>query len=309
MVLSLGTSFDVVVVDPDVERAQRLNQFLLDPSHSVFLSGRLPKKMVGEAHVFPFFQKEKDVFQDFALFVRKVQRPPIPLAILYFSGFAREDENASDSFESVRFLRLQHGVMNPLVVFDVKKGFVSEKQQNQYLEERAKAAVAALESGADDYIHLPTKHMPEWNEMLLRLHAAVRRDNCCERSYDICRCGDLEVDLETGKAFVQGREISLSRKEFLVLEILAKNQGRVVPKEQIQVYIGSENAESKLMDVVLYNLKKKIREIKGDKTQGDIDTGYIGTVWGQGLVLHTEPMPYPHILSARSANEKCALRV
>src|SRR5258708_16745071 len=87
--------------------------------------------------------------------------------------------------------------------------------------------VLALDQGADDYIIKPFGLA----ELLARIRAVLRRSR--PQDTELLRHGDLVVDLRTGKVTVAGREVSLTPKEFGILEGLASDPGRVVTRQEI----------------------------------------------------------------------------
>ncbi len=134
--------------------------------------------------------------------------------------------------------------------------------------------VTGLDIGADDYLPKPF----EFDELLARVQALLRRDKM-NRSRWI-NIGDLEIDTTLHRVTRGGQEIHLSQREFLLLEALAANQGRVLTREVIQERIWmDDDSFSNVVDVYIGLLRKKI------------DTGnamkLIHTVRGMGYTLRT----------------------
>jgi two-component system, OmpR family, KDP operon response regulator KdpE len=85
--------------------------------------------------------------------------------------------------------------------------------------------VAALDAGADDYLSKPFG----LSELLARLHAIYRRtQNSREEQVDVLQAGELTMDLPGHSVWRAGKAIHLTPKEFELLALLMKNQGRPV---------------------------------------------------------------------------------
>lgn len=83
--------------------------------------------------------------------------------------------------------------------------------------------IAALDSGADDYVTKPFAV----GELLARLRAALRRGTDCNPS-GVLDIDTLRVDLVHRRVFIGGREVHLTPIEYRLLTVLVKNAGRVV---------------------------------------------------------------------------------
>ncbi len=89
--------------------------------------------------------------------------------------------------------------------------------------------VEALDLGADDYVTKPFA----MNELMARLRAAVRRAASGEPTETEVVVGDLVIDLARKKVRRDGADVRLTPTEWAFLELLARNLGRLVPREQI----------------------------------------------------------------------------
>lgn len=103
-----------------------------------------------------------------------------------------------------------------------------------------------LDSGADDYLVKPFALA----ELLARVRALMRRPP--EQKGVILKAGDLELDTATLSVSRAGRAISLTSKEFALLEYLLRNQGRPSSKETIVQHVWDYDADILLNTVEVY---------------------------------------------------------
>src|SRR5258706_12762141 len=85
--------------------------------------------------------------------------------------------------------------------------------------------VLALDSGANDYVTKPFREA----ELLARLRAALRVAGRMPKRSEALAVGALRLETEAGRVFLKEREIALTPTEFRVLEVMARDAGRVVP--------------------------------------------------------------------------------
>src|SRR6185437_9337568 len=114
--------------------------------------------------------------------------------------------------------------------------------------------VTGLDCGADDYLTKPF----EFKELLARLRALARRPTALLPQ--ILRAGDLAVDTGAHAASVAGAPLTLTAKEYALLEYLVLNQGRVLGREQIAQHVWDESFDplSNIIDVYIKRLRAKI---------------------------------------------------
>jgi DNA-binding response OmpR family regulator len=119
--------------------------------------------------------------------------------------------------------------------------------------------VRGLRLGADDWVTKPCH--PE--EVLARVEAAVRRRRAGELSSQPVEpivAGELEIRPDMFEAFVGGRAIGLTRREFELLNLLAAAPGRVVPRERVyeRVWGYAMAHGDRSVDVFVRKLRKKL---------------------------------------------------
>ena len=132
--------------------------------------------------------------------------------------------------------------------------------------------VKGLETGADDYLPKPF----DFSELLARVRALLRRDKVHRAR--VIQISDLEIDTTARRVRRGEREISLTPREYTLLEALAANEGRVVTREMIQDRIWQDDESySNTVNVHVVALRKKI--------DADHPVKLIHTVHGAGYVL------------------------
>jgi two-component system response regulator RegX3 len=131
--------------------------------------------------------------------------------------------------------------------------------------------IIGLELGADDYVTKPYS----FRELLARIRAVLRRrvagDNAA-RQYatgtlglepiPVQRVDDIELDIEAHTLTVAGELVKLPLKEFDLLELLMRNQGRVLTRSQLidEVWGSTYVGDTKTLDVHIKRLRSKIEQ-------------------------------------------------
>jgi two-component system copper resistance phosphate regulon response regulator CusR len=137
--------------------------------------------------------------------------------------------------------------------------------------------VAGLDAGADDYLAKPFA----FPELVARLHALHRRGTALAPA--LLRVGDLEVDAARFTVRRSGAPISVTAKEFAILEYLARHPGELVTRSMLLEQCWDRNYDglSNLVDVYVSRLRRKLDAAGGPPL--------LHTVRGAGFVLDTEP--------------------
>ena len=133
--------------------------------------------------------------------------------------------------------------------------------------------IKGLDVGADDYLAKPFS----FGELLARIRALLRRSQ--DYKTPLLKLADLEVDPASHKVTRDGKEITLTGKEYALLEYLLRNQGRVLTETLIIEHVWDMNYEpgTNVLNVYIHHLRSKI-----DK---EFDQKLLHTIRGAGYVL------------------------
>ncbi len=170
-----------------------------------------------------------------------------------------------DGFEVCRRIRSQPGP-GPAILFLTARDAIADR-------------VAGLDLGAEDYLVKPFA----FPELLARIRALLRRGPAAA---PILTVADLELDPAARRVLRAGIEITLTGKEFALLEYLMRNPGRVLTKTMIADHVWNFDleAESNFIEVFIYALRKKI-----DKP---FDVPLIHTIRGSGYRIDASQLPW-----------------
>ena len=140
--------------------------------------------------------------------------------------------------------------------------------------------ILGLEYGADDYITKPFNIL----EVKARIKAIMRRNSkktakAAKPENNMLVRGDLKLDRESRRVFIQEKEINLTAKEFDLLELLVTNPNKVYSREALLNYVwgnkATDNGDVRTVDVHVRRLREKIEPSPSDPK-------YVHTKWGVG---------------------------
>jgi two-component system KDP operon response regulator KdpE len=152
------------------------------------------------------------------------------------------DLNLPDVDGSEVLVRLRSWSNVPVIVLSVRS---SEDEK-----------VKLLQMGADDYVVKPFGMA----ELLARSHAAIRRHTRNQSGDPVVSLGRLSIDLANRAVFIDGERLSLTRKEFRLLQILAQHAGNVVTHGQLlnEVWGVGHDQDSHYLRIFVRKLRQKI---------------------------------------------------
>jgi two-component system response regulator VicR len=150
--------------------------------------------------------------------------------------------------------------------------------------------ILGLDYGADDYITKPFNIL----EVKARIKAIMRRTDAVRKASEkkaaeeqknssILENGDLKLDCDNRRLYVEGREVNLTSKEFEVLELLVRNPGRVYGREKLldDIWGSDFPGDVRTVDVHIRRLREKIEANPSEPK-------YVQTKWGIGYYFHNQ---------------------
>lgn len=167
----------------------------------------------------------------------------------------------ASGLEVLRAIRNQRGACDPLLPVILFSGYGSEQDR-----------VRCLDSGADDFIVKPFPYP----ELLARIRSVMRR--CRRQPSERIRVDTLVVDRATRRVTVDGRDVTLSRKEYRMLCILAEQPERVFTKDELIALIWGHTSleHSRTLESHASRLRRKL---------DPVERRFVINAWGVGYKL------------------------
>ena len=168
-----------------------------------------------------------------------------------------------DGLAVIRALR-EHKITLPIIVLSARADVADR--------------VRGLDAGADDYLTKPFS----FAELIARVAALMRRSGARNDSPLRLEVSDLTLDVVARRAQRGGRAIDLQTKEFVLLEYLMRNPGRVLSKTMILQHVWDYHfdPQTNVVDVLVSRLRSKLDR--------DFPRKLIHTIRGVGYVLRAE---------------------
>ena len=136
--------------------------------------------------------------------------------------------------------------------------------------------ILGLEYGADDYITKPFNIL----EVKARIKAIIRRTVKQEKKADTAgriQAGDMTIERDNRRVYIEGRQINLTAKEFDVLELLATHPNQVYSREKLLTMVWGADypGDARTVDVHIRRLREKVETNSSEPK-------YVHTKWGVG---------------------------
>ena len=136
--------------------------------------------------------------------------------------------------------------------------------------------ILGLEYGADYYITKPFNIL----EVKARIKAIIRRTAKQEKKADTAgriQAGDMTIERDNRRVYIEGREINLTAKEFDVLELLATHPNQVYSREKLLTMVWGADypGDARTVDVHIRRLREKVETNSSEPK-------YVHTKWGVG---------------------------
>lgn len=210
----------------------------------------------------------------------------------YLSGQEYEMLQAMNGLDALRIVRDLNELS--LLILDLMLPFQSGDMVLQKIREfsdipvivvsaksETSSKIELIRMGADDYITKPF----DLDELLVRVEAVLRRyegNTRKDTELKVLTYKSLTLDLTSGTATVCGNALTLTGKEFAILELMLKTPAKLWSKANLFESVWGENylSDDSTVKVHMSNIRSKLKKL-------DPDNDYIETVWGMGYRLVT----------------------
>ncbi|MCQ2470199.1 MAG: response regulator transcription factor [Ruminococcus sp.] len=210
----------------------------------------------------------------------------------YLSSQGYETLSALNGLDAVRIVREQTDLS--LLILDLMLPFQSGDMVLQKIRDfsdipvivvsaksETRSKIDLIRMGADDYITKPF----DLDELLVRVEAVLRRyegNPHKQEENQMLTYKNMTLDLTAVTATVCGNTLTLTNKEFAILELMLKNPSKLWSKANLFESVWGENylTDDNTVKVHMSNIRSKLKKL-------DPDNEYIETVWGMGYRLVT----------------------
>ena len=208
----------------------------------------------------------------------------------YLSSQGYETLSAANGLDAVRIVRDTQGLS--LLILDLMLPFRSGDMVLQKIREfsdipvivvsaksETRSKIELIKMGADDYLTKPF----DLDELLVRVEAVLRRyegRSAAQEETKPLSYKELTIDTVSGTAKACGCELTLTSKEFAILELMLKNPTKLWSKADLFESVWGENylSDDNTVKVHMSNIRQKLKK-------ADPGNEYIETVWGMGYRL------------------------
>ncbi len=209
----------------------------------------------------------------------------------YLSSQGYETLSALNGLDAVRMVREQEDIS--LLILDLMLPFQSGDMVLTKIREftdipvivvsaksDTRSKIDLIRMGADDYLTKPF----DLDELLVRVEAVLRRYDAksAQDEVKLLICKNLTLDVTAGTVTVCGSVMSLTSKEFSILELMLQSPRKLWSKANLFESVWGESyiSDDKTVKVHMSNIRQKLKKL-------DPDNEYIETVWGMGYRLIT----------------------
>ena len=206
------------------------------------------------------------------------------------SSFLTDNGYAPDAAKNgMEGLKMALAKNYDLILLDIMLPFKSGDQVLKELREHSNVPVMVLSAkdmvqtkidvirlGADDYVTKPF----DLGEVLVRIEALLRRSGKQGEQANVLTHKNLSLHVKEGRAYVKGKELTLTVKEFEILKLLLTHPDKIFSRANIFDSLwdeGSGNYDDNAVKVHMSNLRGKLAANDSEE--------YIETVWGMGYRL------------------------
>ncbi|MCR5228341.1 MAG: response regulator transcription factor [Eubacterium sp.] len=210
----------------------------------------------------------------------------------YLKGNGYDTDRAYNGIEAINKIEEEDFC---LVLLDIMLPFKSGDQVLQKVRETKQIPVIIISAkdmiqtkidvmrmGADDYITKPF----DLDEVLVRIEAVLRRTTgnlsgiAGSAKKDVIKHKNIEMDRDAARVLVKGQSVTLTSKEYAILELFLTNPNKIFSKTNIYESIWDDTYvyDDNTLMVHISNLRNKLKDL-------DTEEEYIETIWGMGYRL------------------------